>query len=431
MNNKNTGNSSGTSDDKNHATDSSDFVTSEQDLELEDLTFYEETFSDLHQDTKANHTDRASDKDVTSSKQKKHSSSSKTSPKNTGSKKNTSHRKKRRKKFHLSVPIVLLIIILILLAISAIKLLIWNKGEKVDTSDNATSTEFDTESMDSIVPLDSTDPNAVLSNDDDELNILFLGNAPLSDDADSSDSMVNIIKSETGANVYNCSIADSYMSNLNETYSKDYPMDAFSFYDLTSLFTTGNTDAYNMAVNDMDSVPEDATAAVDTLQSIDYDKLDVICIDYDALDYLAQRTPYNDDDSSKVTTYAGALEAGIQLIQNAYPNVRIIVMSPTYADYVDSDGNYVSSSASDTAEYSLYIYVIHEEDTCYNNDVSFVDNFYGTIYEEISDQYLTDNLHLNVAGRQLMADRFIYALNRFGDYDFSAYESTGTEDSSS
>jgi lysophospholipase L1-like esterase len=42
-----------------------------------------------------------------------------------------------------------------------------------------------------------------------------------------------------------------------------------------------------------------------------------------------------------------------------------------------------------------------------------VDNLYGTITEDNADKYLIDNLHLNVEGRKLVADRLIYALDYF------------------
>ena len=51
-------------------------------------------------------------------------------------------------------------------------------------------------------------------------------------------------------------------------------------------------------------------------------------------------------------------------------------------------------------------------------NVSFVDNFYGSIYEEIAEEYLKDNILLNEKGHALLADRFLDALNRFHDYDF-------------
>jgi len=331
-----------------------------------------------------------------------------------------SHKKKRRKKkFAMSrLNIILLGLILLILVISVVKLLIWNVGKKVDPLDPSAASAFNTESMDSIVPLNSTDPNSKRSNKDDQCNVLFLGNNPLSDGRNSSDGLVSLIKSKTGGTVYNCSISESFMANKNKTYSHSYPTDAYSFYDICTFFTVGNTETLSWAKDDLKTLPSDVQNAMTTLKSIDYSKLDAICIYYDASDYLQQRVPYSDKDTSDVTTYAGALESGVKLIQKAYPNVRIIVMSPTYAYYVDKNGKYISSFNTSVASYPLYIYTIHEQDASYRNNVSFVDNFYGTIYEEVAKKYLSDSLHVNADGRKLLANRFVYALNRFNDYKF-------------
>ena len=97
-------------------------------------------------------------------------------------------------------------------------------------------------------------------------------------------------------------------------------------------------------------------------------------------------------------------------------------MSPTFCYYVDEDGKQFSAYDESMVKYPMYVYVIHQQDTCYLNNVTFVDNFYGSIYGEIADDYLIDNVNLNRAGNELLADRFIYALNRFNEYDFSEYE---------
>ena len=116
------------------------------------------------------------------------------------------------------------------------------------------------------------------------------------------------------------------------------------------------------------------------------------------------------------------LEASIEVLQNYYPQIRIIVMSPTYAYAVDENGDYVSS---DMYIYNgrdvLSTYVIKE---CYSaniHSVSFMDNLYGSITEDNADEYLVDNLHLNVKGRKLIAKRFEYFLNYYSK-DYASQE---------
>jgi lysophospholipase L1-like esterase len=134
---------------------------------------------------------------------------------------------------------------------------------------------------------------------------------------------------------------------------------------------------------------------------------------YDASDYLDGRNMYNDDNPTDITCFTGNLEAGIELIKETYPNMRIIVMSPTYA-YAVVDGQYVSSDKYTFGEMDvLSTYAIKECASSSEQGVTFVDNLYGTITEDNADKYLIDNLHLNVEGRKLVADRLIYALDYF------------------
>ena len=89
---------------------------------------------------------------------------------------------------------------------------------------------------------------------------------------------------------------------------------------------------------------------------------------------------------------------------------------------VDENGDYVSS---DMYIYNgrdvLSTYVIKE---CYSaniHSVSFMDNLYGSITEDNADEYLVDNLHLNVKGRKLIAKRFEYFLNYYSK-DYASQE---------
>ena len=50
-----------------------------------------------------------------------------------------------------------------------------------------------------------------------------------------------------------------------------------------------------------------------------------------------------------------------------------------------------------------------------------MDNLYGSITEDNADEYLVDNLHLNVKGRKLIAKRFEYFLNYYSK-DYASQE---------
>ena len=252
----------------------------------------------------------------------------------------------KKKKSGFNLHIVFLTLIAIVFVVVVFKLMFWDKRVRQSTDrENDTTLSFDTEPLDSIVPLDSSSVGA--KEKDDDLRILFLGNGSLADDKDSDSNMANIIQKKTGATVYNCAVPGSYMSMKNTTYKDSFIYDAFSFYNLCTIFTVGNTETISWAARDLGGLPEDVESSLELLQSIDYDELDVLCIYYDAADYLDGRPSYHIDKETDPTIFCGALSAGLDLIQEFLPNVRIIVMSPTYAYVVDKDGKYSSSFNTD------------------------------------------------------------------------------------
>ena len=317
----------------------------------------------------------------------------------------------------LNVHVFFALAMIIVIGLVAYRFTHW--GQRVSQSDIFKDGQgsYD-DSWDSILPLTDENGQMVIT---DASNIVLFGNAPFADDRDSSDSLANLIAKETGANVYNCSISGSYLAaqelNFDPTVAA---MDAYCLYWLVSLATGAPIDNYYVQAAERlgDKTPADAEEVINTLKALDFNTIDTVAIMYDATDYLLGNPMYNDDNPTDPTQFTGNLEASLDVLQSLYPQIRIIVMSPTYAYAVDENGDYVSS---DMYIYNnrdvLSTYVIKE---CYSanlHSVSFMDNLYGSITEDNAKEYLTDNLHLNVKGRKLIAKRFEYFLNYYAkDY---------------
>lgn len=321
----------------------------------------------------------------------------------------------------LNVHVFFALILILVIGLVAYRFTHW--GQRVSQSDIFKDGQgsYD-DSWDSILPLTDENGQMVIT---DASNIVLFGNAPFADDRDSSDSLANLIAKETGANVYNCSISGSYLAaqelNFDPTVAA---MDAYCLYWLVSLATGAPIDNYYVQAAEQlgDKTPADAEEVINTLKTLDFNTIDTVAIMYDATDYLLGNPMYNDDNPTDPTQFTGNLEASLDVLQSLYPQIRIIVMSPTYAYAVDENGDYVSS---DMYIYNnrdvLSTYVIKE---CYSanlHSVSFMDNLYGSITEDTAKEYLTDNLHLNVKGRKLIAKRFEYFLNYYSK-DYASQE---------
>lgn len=301
-------------------------------------------------------------------------------------------------------------------AVLIIGLIAWritHFGVRIDTDDYEGGTGL-TDTMDYFAPA-RLPQGAENPADDGVTTIVLLGNAPFADDRDSEDGLANMIREMSGATVYNCAVENSYLAIQNATALAYSPEDAFNFYWLTAAFCARNMDGtYQELFESAGELISDADRDIyDSLMAIDFNTVDVIAIMYDGSDYLAGHPMYNDNNASDISQFTGNMEAGIDMIQGAYPHIRIIVMSPPYAYAVNKKGEYVSSETYRYGWSTLSTYVVKQFESAYTQGVTFVDNLYGTITESNAEDYLSDNLHLNTAGRKLVAERFVYALNYF------------------
>ncbi len=325
---------------------------------------------------------------------------------------------KQRQGFRRFLNIHVLFVATFLLFVAGIYFSIRNWGVEVDLTEIFKDGQGEySDTLDNILPLMNYE--GVNPADDDETVIVCFGNAPFADDRGSEDNLANLIAKEANATVYNCAIGDSYLAALSPYFNSDtQPLDAYNFYWMVTLATKGPVEHFfgNSAKTLGDATPPEADEVYDLITSIDFNKVDVVAVMYDASDYLAGHPMYNDANNTDISQFTGNLEAGIELLNMVYPHIRVIVMSPTYAFAVDENGDYVSSDIMTYGHDVLSTYIIKQADSVAYWSASFVDNLYGTITEDNAKEYLTDNLHLNVKGRQLVAKRFVEdALNRYKD----------------
>jgi hypothetical protein len=317
------------------------------------------------------------------------------------------------KVYHWNWHIILAVGFLLFLALILIR--IFTYGERVDRDFISTLPLYVDSDLDLMFP-PIIPSDAVVPEDDGVTTIVTFGNAPFADDKESPDGLANMIAEQSGATVYNCAVSGSYLSAKNPRFQEqDYPMDAWSFYWMTTLITNGANDWMYQAAFDVwgADTPQDARDAYETMTSIDFMKVDIICVLYDASDYLAGRPIYSDTNDTDIMQFAGNMQAGLDMLEEYYPHIRVIVLSPTYAFAVDEEGEYVSSDIMRYGQDVLSSYAIMQGDRCYQSAVTYVDLLYAAFDEDNATKYLTDNLHLNHKGREAVTHRFLFALNYF------------------
>ncbi len=315
-----------------------------------------------------------------------------------------------KKKWKVNIHLVAALLILVALIIIVRKItgffryITQEEIDAISVPENAVVKTYDL-----IIPLEVED-TSTFPEDDGVMTVLCLGNSPFADEKDSPENPCGLFAEATGATVYNCAVPGSYMAASNPDFDSSYPMDAFSFYWLTSMFVLRNQPVIDAVYAGADSLPPEAKASLDTLLGLDLRAIDVIYVMYDCSDYLEAHEVLNAEIPTDPQCFSGSLAAGIAILQEYCPWIRIVVMSPAYAYGTDENGGRISSDSKIFGGKKLSNYVQEEYYTAEAWQVSFVDCFYGGIHEDVADKYLADNTHLNAEGKALIAARMEEAL---------------------
>lgn len=301
----------------------------------------------------------------------------------------------------INIHVILLAAIVLVIGFSAFRLYQWNKGEVLEYDPNQDTSEFDVEALDSIIPLA---PDKLEGYEDDGVTtILCLGDDPFSLEQGEGGLAEQIAK-KTGATVYNGSFTGTTIAPASATFSEGDMMDAFSFLYVATSLANGDFELMKTAASY--SSDENSPLTTDMLSSLDLNSVDLICIMYDASDYINKRPCDDPNEPLNPITYTGALRAGIKAIQESYPHIRIVVMSHTFCHNINEEGNFENGDRVDLGHGTLSHYLQKELDAATDRGVSFIDNFYGSVNEDNYLDYMTDYIHFNDAGRELLASRF-------------------------
>ena len=299
-------------------------------------------------------------------------------------------------------------IIVLIIAGSVWALYRWNTGTKITFDKTEDMSIYEVERLDNVFYLTAED---LEGHEDDGVNtILCLGNDAFTYVA-GENSLSSKIASLTGSTVYNAAFPSSCVSLRTATYDSSYPLDLFSFYNVTQAMVSGDYSEMAAAAASM----EDSTysQSVEVLQNIDMESVDMIVIMYDAQDYINQRAGRDFNDADNPITFMGAYHAGLSALREAFPYIRIVVMSHTMCYAYTSEGQIVSGDTYDFGNGALPTYLQHIIDTCEELGITFVDNYYGTVDESNSDEMLVDNIHMSDACLDIIAEHFTELL--FGE----------------
>lgn len=305
----------------------------------------------------------------------------------------------RASHFHIAI----IALILLVGIVAAIRLIIWNKGVTSGYDPNDTSTEFDTEPEDFLIPPDSR--ITALQKDDGITSILLLGNDALAAARGDSDSIGAYLEEITGGKVYDASLNNTYLSVKNAVYDESYQNDVFSLYWITYCMANGDFTLLEDNARSWQG-DTDVEEIVTMLKDLDMEAIDVITILYDYHDYEDNRLLAGPYDETMAASCCGCLLQSIRLIQQTWPHIRVIVSSPYFVYTEDENGEPQPASILNQGQGTLADYMVAYKSIAVSSHASFIDHYFGTITEDNYKDYLEkDQQQLNKQGRKAIAER--------------------------
>lgn len=217
--------------------------------------------------------------------------------------------------------------------------------------------------------------------------IVFFGDSVIGNYTDSA-SIPGVVAGLTGATVYNCGYGGNSATYIGEEITLPGITDAFIQKDLSPLPED------KQVYFGMSSYFEDAANTAPLC----------FVINYGLNDYF-ERQPIASDDPYDISTFAGALRTAIKNLRDNYPDSQIILMTPTYNQYIATPDD----PAYDTEPFTDYVATVKEIGAAYG--VTVLDNYadLGINYLNFQD-YLADGVHPNETTRFLIAQRICNAI---------------------
>ena len=234
-----------------------------------------------------------------------------------------------------------------------------------------------------------------------EYPVVLMGDSIIANDY-YGEEMDVMLSEELGETVFNGGFGGTSLCNSNVNYYDTFSAESLTMEELTDSIITGDFTVQKSVIKKVSQL-DYYESRLETLSQIDFDKTHTLIIEHGVNDYVLQISPEQ---------FGETLEQILLPLKDRYPDMNIWVSSPTYC-YIVQDGRNLYCDTTELGPYLLAEYVLEEERVCRELGIGFVDNYHQKIItKDTMEQYYLDGLHLNEAGRRVMADNILAAIER-------------------
>ena len=245
----------------------------------------------------------------------------------------------------------------------------------------------------------------------DKINIVFFGDSQIANGRDDGSDIPTLMSTRIpNCQVYNFAIGGSSATLEASTSSYD-PVNTHStnFLGMVNSF---------VGISDRNETLSQLPNMLNAMNSIDPADVDYYYIEYGANDFFNNMGLDCDSYQTRDVQahyFFNALNMGINTLKEKSPNATFILMTPFYGIYVADDGTYigdsyiVSNGVGTLSDYAKKSGNVAEAQGIWLFDGMFMEKH--DLYLDTAGDYLMDNLHLNLTGRQIMARLLAHYVN--------------------
>lgn len=241
---------------------------------------------------------------------------------------------------------------------------------------------------------------------DSRPELLFLGDSIVGQYRDET-SIPVLTAAELGTTAVNGAFGGTTMSRQNEDCRDAYYWDYLTFTSLATAIAAQDF-GVQQTIRTRNYTMAHFPIVVDELDRVDFSAVKTVIISYGMNDYTVGIPIRNPDDPEDVYTMEGAMRTGIHRLREAYPELRIVFMSPTYCWFLNTMGN--TDDTCETSDYGggrLEEYVEAQRLVAEECGVEFLDLYHDYYPHEVYADwqlYTEDGMHPNEEGRRKIAE---------------------------
>ncbi len=245
-----------------------------------------------------------------------------------------------------------------------------------------------------------------------EVSIVMMGDSIMGENRDVT-SIPVVLGGLMGEEIVNCALGGTSMGRLNREGVPAYTKDCLTMHSLAQSIVTSDFGP-QQTVRSRENGTQYFEPTVNSLEQIDFETVELLFIGHGMNDYQVGIPIENKEDAYDVYTFTGALRSSVEMLQRAYPDLRIVLVTPTYSWYINEDGTGETCEERDFGGGILEAYVDAEIALGESLGIEVIDLYHDFYpHEQWNDWvvYTRDGVHPNEAGCKLIAEK-IYQMMR-------------------